>query len=166
MMESQARNAKKEKISFPLALSTIASWVAWPLLLNSYLREGSFLHKVFFGLAYIFSLTFTALVGTRIRDNRDVDKLKFYLDNKNQLNEDAYVSQNIQIGLKQKAKREITRQSRKNQQAINLCNIDSYSLKDLKKMRENIERYYQFNLDDTPIIEIEDGPKLSRKKNF
>ena len=79
---------------------------------------------------------------------RDIKKLNYFLDNKEELNESIEKSENMKLGVSKKAVKEIELQRSENKQPFNINNIDNYSLSDLKALRENIERISTFGFNE------------------
>ena len=96
-----------------------------------------------------------------------IKKLNYFLDHKEELNENiekSEKSENIKLGVSKKAIKQIELQKSKNKQPFNINNIDNYSLSDLKALRENIKRISTFGFNEEETI-LEDtiekkGPVL------
>ncbi len=93
-------------------------------------------------------------------------KLKYFLAHKEELNKDIEKSENVKVGLSNKAVKEIEKRV-ENKPTVNINNLDNYSLKDLKQIRENIERISYFVFDESETLDEEKGPvlKMTLKDN-
>ena len=155
MMERQAKNIKevpieiiRRNIAFvgaSLSLSLIA--------FMKYIAVGNFI--TLFAIIMFGSLTMlsTSTAIQNIIRNKDIKKFRYFLKNKKELNINAKKTKNLNIS--KKAEREIQKQN--NITPININNIDSYSLKDLKKIRENIEQIIDGEIkeESVKVLELE-----------
>ena len=91
----------------------------------------------------------------------DIKKLEYYLLNKTELNENLVnsKSENMILNISKKASKEIKHQIKEDKEPITLNNIDSYSLKDLKALKSNLERIETFGIEETNS-EVIDKPKV------
>ena len=166
IMEKQATSATKEKSSLYLKLFSLASVIAFPFAGLAFYNNGGALFGLLFLITDASAVMSLGTLISRAIKNRDVDKIKYFLKHRTEINENAYKTENIKLGVRKRAIKQISTQARKKEPAINLCNIDDYSLTDLMAMRRNIERYYEYNLEETPMIEetsLEEGPVLGRR---
>ena len=159
MMERQAKNIKevpieiiRRNIAFvgaSLSLSLIA--------FMKYIAVGNFI--TLFAIIMFGSLTIlsTSTAIQNIIRNKDIKKFRYFLKNKKELNINAKKTKNLNIS--KKAEREIQKQN--NITPININNIDSYSLKDLKKIRENIEQIIDGEIkeENVKVLELEKSSK-------
>ncbi len=101
-----------------------------------------FAHALFLvgtGFLSVMSLTPFAVM---IAKERNLTKLTYYLDNQNDIDNSAKIRRSYEIGLSKGAKKEIAEKSRKRQRPISLNNIDHFSLRELKRLKKDIDRLY------------------------
>lgn len=85
----------------------------------------------------------------------DLKKQIFFLENQKSLNEHVKDNDNMLIGVKNRAISKISK-TKNNKPVFDINSIDGYSLKDLRKIKENIERYKLFCFNEE-IVENENG---------
>lgn len=102
-------------------------------------------------------------------EKRDIEKLNYFLDNKEELNKIAVklTSENMKLGVSKKAVSEIELQRSEKKPPFTINNIDIYSLSDLKAVRANAERILTFGFNEEPILNNreEQGPVLKKVPN-
>lgn len=98
------------------------------------------------------AFTFAALLlASDAYKKEKIEKYKFYYENEEKLNSSVENSHNTLIGVSPRAKNAIINSREKN--LINVNNLDNMSLRDLRKIRDNIkfQEEMQFDLDN-PIV--------------
>ena len=94
----------------------------------------------------------------------DYDKLKFFMDYKDYLNEGYDKSENAKMGVSKKSIDAIENEKVHNKPAFNINAIDSYSLSDLKRIKDNIDRTSYFHFDESVReAEVSENNGLSLK---
>ncbi len=168
IMEEQAQKAKKDKISpFFVAVTAIVD-AGLPFAFINYFTKGGLLYYIILLIVACSAIANTSNLISDLIKNKDVEKLQYFLKHRKEINENAYKTENITMGLRKRAIKQIDQQVRKKEIPINLCNIDDYSLNDLRQMRDNIKRYQAFQFEEKPLLDVplvEEGPVLKMKPN-
>ena len=139
----------------------------------NFINNGGWFYGIMLAIIVEGAIYYPAKAIINVIKKRDIKKLNYFLDNKEELNKSIEKSENMKLGISKKAVKEIELQRSKNKQPFNINNIDNYSLSDLKALRENIERISTFGFnEEEPILgnTIEEkGPVLKKtldsKKN-
>ena len=129
-----------------------------PIAIMNFVNNGGWFYGMFLAIIVEGAIYYPAKTIINAIKKRDIKKLNYFLDHKEELNE------NIKLGVSKKAIKQIELQKSKNKQPFNINNIDNYSLSDLKALRENIERISTFGFNEEETI-LEDtiekkGPVL------
>lgn len=142
-MEEQVNNARIKPIGIINKFLVGVSYGALALALYLSIVETAILYFVVaFGLSSFFTYQ---LVGNQIKV-KDLEKQRFFLDNRKLINDNIKKSPNMTLGLDKKIVTQIERSDEQKIFDINL--IDSYSLDDLKKLKRNILRFEEFSFDE------------------
>lgn len=166
-MEEQAKYAFVKPISlYDYTLAIIFPLVLLPKTTLNFIEIGGWWSGLAFSCAVIGSICYPAKVINYLLRKKEVKKLKYFLAHKDELNKDIEKSENVKVGLSNKAVKEIEKRV-ENKPTVNINNLDNYSLKDLKQIRENIERISYFGFDESKTICEEKGPvlKMTLKDN-
>jgi len=162
IMENQAKKAKvkplKKRDNILLALEALVL----PFSIIGYISNSEWYVGIAIGLIGSTALYYTGKIVSNKIKKKDIKKLTYFLENKEELNEEIKKSENITLGISKKAKNQINIERNKQNKPFNINNIDSYSLNDLKTIRDNFERTTYFNLEE-PQPEIRHV--LTRKKH-
>ena len=135
-----------------------------PIAIMNFVNNGGWFYGMLLAIIAEGAIYYPAKTIINAIKKRDIKKLNYFLDHKEELNENIEKSENIKLGVSKKAIKQIELQKSKNKQPFNINNIDKYSLSDLKALRENIERISPFGFNDEETI-LEDtieekGPVL------
>ena len=142
-MEEQVNNARIKPIGIINKFLVGVSYGALALALYLSIVETAILYFVVaFGLSSFFTYQ---LVSNQIKV-KDLEKQRFFLDNRKLINDNIKKSPNMTLGLDKKIVTQIERSDEQKIFDINL--IDSYSLDDLKKLKRNILRFEEFSFDE------------------
>ena len=142
-MEEQVNNARIKPIGIINKFLVGVSYGALALALYLSIVETAILYFVVaFGLSSFFTYQ---LVSNQVKV-KDLEKQRFFLDNRKLINDNIKKSPNMTLGLDKKIVTQIERSDEQNIFDINL--IDSYSLSDLKKLKRNILRFEEFSFDE------------------
>ena len=172
-MEKQARYAEPKPLNTPDKILAISQPLVLPIAIMNFINNGGWFYGIMLAIIVEGAIYYPAKAIINAIKKRDIKKLNYFLDNKEELNKSIEKSENMKLGISKKAVKEIELQRSKNKQPFNINNIDNYSLSDLKALRENIERISTFGFnEEEPILEDtieEKGPVLKKtldsKKN-
>ena len=160
-MEEQARYAQPKPLKMLDKILTISQPLMLPIAIMNFVNNGGWFYGMLLVIIAEGAIYYPAKTIINAIKKRDIKKLNYFLDHKEELNEK---SENIKLGVSKKAIKQIELQRSRNKQPFNINNIDKYSLSDLKALRENIERISPFGFNDEETI-LEDtieekGPVL------
>lgn len=165
-MEKQARYAQPKPLKTPDKILAISQPLVLPIAIINFVNNGGWFYGILLAVIAVGAVGYPAKVIINAIKKRDIKKLNYFLDNKEELNESIEKSENMKLGVSKKAVKEIELQRSENKQPFNINNIDNYSLSDLKALRENIERISTFGFsEEEPILEDtieEKGPVLKK----
>lgn len=172
-MEKQARYAEPKPLKTLDKILAISQPLVLPIAIMNFINNGGWFYGIMLAIIVEGAIYYPAKAIINAIKKRDIKKLNYFLDNKEELNESIEKSENMKLGVSKKAVKEIELQRSENKQPFNINNIDNYSLSDLKALRENIERISTFGFnEEEPILEDtieEKGPVLKKtldsKKN-
>ena len=163
-MEEQAKYAQLKPLKAIDKILAITQPLTLPIAIINFVNNGGWFYGTILAGVAAGAICYPAKVIINSIKKRDIKKLNYFLDNKEELNKSVEKSKNMTLGVSKKAVKEIELQRSENKQPFNINNIDNYSLSDLKALRENIERILTFGFNEEPILEdiIEEGPVLKR----
>ena len=164
-MEEQARYAQLKPLKATDKILAIRQPLVLPIAIINFVNNGGWFYGIILAVIAAGAIGYPAKVIINAIKKRDIKKLNYFLDNKEELNESVEKSENMKLGVSKKAVKEIELQRSENKQPFNINNIDNYSLSDLKALRENIERISTFGFNEEPILEDtieEKGPVLKK----
>ena len=165
-MEKQARYAQPKPLKTPDKILAISQPLVLPIAIMNFVNNGGWFCGIMLAIIVEGAIYYPAKAIINAIKKRDIKKLNYFLDNKEELNESIEKSENMKLGVSKKAVKEIELQRSENKQPFNINNIDNYSLSDLKALRENIERISTFGFnEEEPILEDtieEKGPVLKK----
>lgn len=172
-MEKQARYAEPKPLKTLDKILAISQPLVLPIAIMNFVNNVGWFYGIMLAIIVEGAIYYPAKAIINAIKKRDIKKLNYFLDNKEELNESIEKSENMKLGISKKAVKEIELQRSENKQPFNINNIDNYSLSDLKALRENIERISTFGFnEEEPILEDtieEKGPVLKKtldsKKN-
>ena len=163
-MEEQARYAQPKPLRMLDKILTISQPLMLPIAIMNFVNNGGWFYGILLAIIAEGAIYYPAKTIINAIKKRDIKKLNYFLDHKEELNENIEKSENIKLGVSKKAIKQIELQKSKNKQPFNINNIDNYSLSDLKALRENIERIspFGFNEEETILEDTieEKGPVL------
>ena len=159
IMEKQAEKAQSYNFNPRKKLSQIVSSVIAVLSPVLFFTSGG---NIVYLCTCLVSIGVSTLMTIDIMNTKtDIKKLEYYLLNKTELNENLVNSnsENMILTISKNASKEIKHQIKEDKEPITLNNIDSYSLKDLKALKSNLERIEAFGIEETNS-EVIDKPKV------
>lgn len=151
-MEYQARNAQPKPLKTYDKIFAIIQPLILPIVIMHFVRYGGWGCGIILGIVAEQAIYYPAKVIINAIKKRDIKKLNYFLDNKEELNENIEISENMKLGVSKKAVKEIELQKSENKQPININNIDTYSLADLMALKDNIERFSLFGFDEEETV--------------
>ena len=167
-MEEQAERAQPTPFKPFEIIYAILNSTALPFAISN------FVNNVRLGNGIVLTGVFIGTIETSRRviiyaiEKRDIEKLNYFLDNKEELNKIVKLtSENMKLGVSKKAVSEIELQRSEKKPPFTINNIDVYSLSDLKAVRANAERILTFGFNEEPILNNreEQGPVLKKVPN-
>ena len=147
-METQIMNIKLKPMDNWDKLLAIFQPLILPLAISNLIHYGGLFYIIILAIVATGTIYYPVQWIHYNRKAKDLEKLKIFLDNKKELNDNIEKNDNMLIGLSSKVKKEIELQESMNNQPININNIDNYSLNDLKKLRENLRRISSFGFNE------------------
>lgn len=168
-MEEQARYAQPKPLQMLDKILTISQPLMLPIAIMNFVNNGGWFYVMLLAIIAGGAIYYPAKTIINAIKKRDIKKLNYFLDHKEELNENIEKSENIKLGVSKKAIKQIELQKSKNEQPFNINNINNYSLSDLKALRENIKRIstFGFNEEETILEDTieEKGPVLKMTLN-
>lgn len=147
-MEEQARYAQPKPLKMQDKILTISQPLILPIAIMNFVNNGGWFYVMLLAIIAAGAIYYPAKTIINAIKKRDIKKLNYFLDHKEELNENIEKSENIKLGVSKKAIKQIELQKSKNEQPFNINNIDNYSLSDLKALRENIKRISTFGFNE------------------
>lgn len=147
-MENQARQAEPKTLKQNEKIFAISQPLVLPIAIINFVQNFEWFYGLLLGIIAETAIHYPAKAIINAIKKRDIKKLNYFLDNKKELNESIEKSENMKLGISKKAIKEIESQKNKNKQPFNINNIDNYSLRDLKKLKYNIERVSSFGFNE------------------
>lgn len=146
IMETQASKAKAKKFSHKKTAIITTIYITVTEILFNYITVVGFWPAVIISANFCLLSCYSLISSAKqIKQEEDVEKLMCFLEYKKILNDNIKKSKNILLGVSKEAVEQINLQQNKKQETFNINNIDNYSLEDLKKIINNIKRFYAFN---------------------
>lgn len=171
-MEKQAENTTdiKNKLSKSNGKSRV--FLLWSAALFTFL----FLPAILLGQASVITylgvsvtllnivLYSCGLIFNKLKQ-RDIAKQKYFLEHRQELNDNVNNNKNMLLGLSKKAKKQIE-QAPVERPVFDINTIDSYSLKDIKTLRDNIQRElaFGFNQEQDQEQSIDNAKEVRSRK--
>lgn len=135
-MEKQARYAQPKPLKTSDKILAISQPLVLPIAIINFVNNGGWFYGILLAVIAVGAVGYPARVIINAIKKRDIKKLNYFLDNKEELNESIEKIENMKLGVSKKAVKEIELQRSENKQPVNINNIDNYSLSDLKALRE------------------------------
>lgn len=173
MMEHQARCAQLKPLGTSDKIYAILDPILLPFAIMNFVNNGGLFRALVLGVIATGTIIHPVIAITYMVKKRYIKKLNYFLDNKEELNEGIKKNPNLELGISKKAANEIELRISKNKQPFDINNIDTYSLSDLRTLKDNIERFSSLGFDEEePVLEDTIGNKtpvlrrtLEKKKN-
>ncbi len=157
-MESQARNAQPKQLKAIDKILSITQPLILPLAIMNFVTYGGWFYAIMLAILVEGAIYYPARRIINAIKKRDIEKLNYFLDHKEELNESIEKSEKMKLGVSKKAVKQIELQKSENKEPFNINNIDNYSLSDLKILKKNIEKISLFEFDEEETI-LEDTNK-------
>ena len=129
-MEEQARYAQPKPLQMVDKILTISQPLMLPISIMNFVNNGGWFYGMLLAIIVESAIYYPAKTIINAIKKRDIKKLNYFLDHKEELNENIEKSENIKLGVSKKAIKQIELQKSKNKQPFNINNIDNYSLSD------------------------------------
>jgi len=149
-MERQAKQAKVTRMSIIDQILAISQPLLLPVAIMNLICYGTW----FFWIILLMMAADAIIYPIRYRKYKskikELKKIYYFLDNKNELNnyiEKVNNNEKTLTGVRKKTINLIESQQQKQNPPLNINDIESYSLKDLKKIKENLFLYYSYYYD-------------------
>lgn len=171
-MKNQANNAidKEYKINNQIKKSAIWSCVMLLLIIANAFIYIFDTPSMFTYLALTLgSLSFvldSAQVITNLIKKKEIEKLKYFLDNEQMLNDNVRKNENIFSRVNNKTVQKI-QQTPMEKPVFDINTIDNYKLTDLKILRDNIKREFVFGFNQYQAVDsdIKGQSKVLKRQN-
>lgn len=169
-MEKQAKQAHVKPILTIDKVLSITQPAILPLAISIFINNGGWLYGIVLAVVAIGAVKYPTQRIIHAIKERDIKKMNYFLEHKQELNDNFVDSKNMLLGVSKKAANEIKLQqetSDKSDKIFNINSIDNYSLNDLKMLRENLRRISSFGFDEKNEIlsnssQEEQGPILKK----
>lgn len=155
-MENQALNARVAPFPVIDKVFAIIQPLLLPLSVFNFVVAGGLLNGIALAIILGGTIYYPANWIRYMMKEKDIVKLKYFLENKQELNDYVENEENVLFNVSDKAKLQIMKEQYLSHQSFNINNIDNYSLEDLVKIKKNIE-----NLKKS--MEIDDSKDCSEK---
>lgn len=119
-----------------------------PVAISHFVNYGGWLWGTILAFVTVEAIKHSAIVITNVIKNRNIKKLKDFLDHKEELNKSVEKSENMELGISKNDVKQIDLQESENKEPFNINNMNNYSLSDLKILEKNIERISSFGFND------------------
>ncbi len=160
-MEEQARKAEVKPLT-PLEETLIMGCpLALPLTVTNFMDNAKFSTGLLFGLTIVGSIIFPSKYLMCFIKENDIEKLHYFLEYKKELNANINNDVNMLLNVSKKATRIIKAQLSNKKEPININNIGKYSLKDLRTIKENIDKISLSYLNENNMFG-DQGPVLKK----
>ena len=127
-MEEQARYAQPKPLKMLDKILTISQPLMLPIAIMNFVNNGGWFYGMFLAIIVEGAIYYPAKTIINAIKKRDIKKLNYFLDHKEELNENiekSEKSENIKLGVSKKAIKQIELQKSKNKQPFNINNIDN-----------------------------------------
>lgn len=162
-MEKQAKWAHLKPLTLGDKILTVSQPLVFPIAIFNFIHYGRLYNAIIALMVVVASICFPAQTISYLLKKKELEKINYFLSNKNELNECIEKCENKELGLSKEAVKQIEIQKKEKKSPITINNIDNYSLADLKKLKENIEKIT--SPECTDYISEEKGPVFEKKIN-
>lgn len=165
-MENQAKSAQLEPMRMSEKILTIFHSIVLPIAIVNFVSNAWWLNGLILFVVAENAIFHQIKAINHAIKRRDLKKLNYFLEHKEEINQTIELSESKRPGVSKKTGKQVDLQKSENKQPLNINNIDNYSLRDLKMLREGIERLslHGFN-EEVPKLEYpteESGRALKR----
>ena len=163
-MEKQAKRTKLKPLTLVDKILTVSQPLVFlPIVILKLIHYGGLYNAIIALMVVVTSLYFPAQTISYLLKKKELEKINYFLSNKNELNECIEKCENKELGLSKEAVKQIEIQKKEKKSPITINNIDNYSLADLKRLKANIEK--NTSPECTDYISEEKGPVFEKKIN-
>ncbi len=165
-MENQAKSAQLKPMRMSEKILTIFHSMVLPIAIVNFVSNSVWLNGLILFVVAENAIFHQIKAINHAIKRRYLKKLNYFLEHKEEINQTIELSESKRPGVSKKDGKQVDLQKSENKQPLNINNIDNYSLRDLKKLREGIERLslHGFN-EEVPKLENpteESGQALKR----
>ena len=165
-MENQAKSARLEPMRMSEKILTIFHSMVLPIAIVNFASNAGWLNGLILFVVAENAIFHQIKAINHTIKKRELEKLNYFLEHKEEINQTIELSESKRPGVSKKAGKQVDLQKSENKQPLNINNIDNYSLRDLKMLREGIKRLslHGFN-EEVPQLENpteESGQALKR----
>jgi len=155
-MEMQARLAENPPLNIYDKVLAILQPLFVPIAIVNFINYGGWFWGIALVITGITAIYWPVKCIKNLIKERDIRKLKYLLDNQQELNDNVEKSENILLDVSKKAVNKIKIEQNKENKPFGINNIDHYSLKDLRTLKENIEIINSFGFYENNSTESEE----------
>ena len=137
-MERQANRAEIKEPSTSILLSAVMQPLAFHRIVEYLMRKNGSIKESTFALLTIIATLYPAYLASYITKKSDIEKMNFFLEHKEELNEYIKNSESLPRWTSQKAINEIRKQLQDNREPITINNINNYTKEDMVEMVNRI----------------------------
>ncbi len=166
-MEEQARRAEVMPLSDNEKRLPLSPWILILTVFN-FINFGGLLYLIVMILSFGCTAAFIiSHIIYKIRKD-DIKRLKLFLNNKDMLNDNIKNNDDVLINTSKKMVKQIKLRKCQGKVIFNINNIDTYSLKDLIILRNNIQSVYlsDFKYNDVLDNDLDEIQDSSFKKSL
>ena len=157
-MEVQVRRAKIKPLKNIDKVLSVINPLLLPLAIINLIKNGGWFNTTILIGIIDGTIRYPIRVIKNKLKKKDLRKLNYFLDHKKELNEKVEKIKDIKQGISKRAIKQIKSEHNKEKQPVTINNIDNYSLKDLKTIREYI-------INSTPLNLKEKTDNSNQKNN-
>lgn len=162
-MEKQAKWAHLKPLTLGDKILTVSQPLVFPIAIFNFIHYGGLYYAILLLIVGFGAFFYPAQTISYLLKKKELEKINYFLSNKNELNECIEKCENKEIGLSKEAVKQIEIQKKEKKSPITINNLDNYSLADLKRLKENIEKIT--SPECTDYISEEKDPVFEKKIN-
>lgn len=151
-MEMQARNATTKPLQVMDKVLSITQPLILPIAIANFINNVGWFYGIILAVILGGAIVHPAKRIINAIKERDIRKLNYFLDNQQELNDNVDKSENMLLNVSKKAVEQIKSEQSHERKPFSINNIDNYSLKDLRTLKENIERISSFGFNEEESI--------------
>ena len=158
-MESQARKAEVKPLDIVNRALSITQPLLTPIAVVIFINNGGWFSAMLLGIFASEAILYPAWNIINVMKQRDIKKLNYFLDHQQELNDSVENNEKMLLNVSKKTVSKIKAQQNEGKKPFNINNIDNYSLKDLRTLKENFERIPSFGFRENESMLKEPTPE-------